>query len=85
MTTIFNLIRSLGFYRGPERLIGGIGGGIARKFGLSLAAVRLVMLFLFLIPGIGLGTYLATWLLTPNQTGGIPLERFIDGWQGREY
>lgn len=83
MASIFNFIRGLGFYRGPNRIIGGIGGGIARQLGVSSGVVRLIMLILFLIPGIGVGTYLVVWILTPNSTGGIPLERFLEGYQGR--
>lgn len=83
MTSFFNFIRGLGFCRGPNRIVGGIAGGISRQFGLPLAAVRIVMLVLFLVPGIGVGTYLVVWLLTPNSTGGIPLERFLDGYHGR--
>ena len=83
MKSFFNFVRGVGFYRGPNRLLGGIAGGISRQFGLPLAAVRLVMLILFLFPGIGVGTYLVAWLITPNSTGGIPLERFLDAYRGR--
>ncbi|HLS01244.1 MAG TPA: PspC domain-containing protein [Beutenbergiaceae bacterium] len=83
MRSFFNVVRAIGFYRGPNRILGGIAGGIARQFGLPLAAVRIVMLILFLFPGIGVGTYLITWLITPNSMGGIPLERFLDGYHGR--
>lgn len=81
MQKFFNVIRRLGFSRGPNRILGGIAGGISRQFGVSLAAVRVLMLILFLIPGIGAWTYFAVWLITPNSTGGIPLERFLDGYQ----
>jgi len=82
MNGIFNFIRGLGFTRGPNRIVGGVAGGIARKFGLPLYLVRLVMLVLFLLPGIGVGTYVCVWILTPNTTGGIPLERFLEGFRG---
>lgn len=83
MTSIFNFIRGLGFSRGPNRIIAGIAGGIARHLGVSTGVVRLIMLIVFLVPGLGVGTYLVVWLLTPNSMGGIPLERFLDGWHGR--
>lgn len=83
MKSFFNFVRGLGFYRGPNRILGGIAGGTARHLGVSPAVVRLIMLILFLIPGIGVGTYLVVWVLTPNSTGGIPLERFLDGYHGR--
>lgn len=83
MKSFFNFVRGLGFHRGPNRILGGIAGGISRQFGAPLAAVRIVMLVLFLFPGVGVGTYLVVWLLTPNSMGGIPLERFLDGYHGR--
>lgn len=83
MKPFFSFIRGLGFYRGPNRILGGIAGGIARHLGVSTGVVRLIMLILFLIPGIGVGTYLVVWILTPNSMGGIPLERFLDGYHGR--
>lgn len=83
MKTFFNFMRNLGFARGPGRLLGGIAGGISRQFGAPVTAVRIVMLVLFLIPGFGVGTYLILWLITPNTLGGIPLERFLDGYRGR--
>ena len=36
MNTFFDTLRNLGFQRGPKRLVGGIGGGIARKYGFSI-------------------------------------------------
>lgn len=83
MDTLFDFIRGLGFHRGPDRLVAGICGGIARQFGLSVGLTRLVCLLLFLVPGIGLGLYLFVWVVTPNPSGAIPVQRFIDGWQGR--
>lgn len=77
--SIFNSIRSAGFRRGPSRLLGGICGGIAAKVGFNVWLVRVVMLLLFALPVIGWGLYLVVWVLTPNQQGSIPLER----WLGR--
>lgn len=79
MGTFFDTIRRWGFRRGPERLVGGVCGGIARAWNLNVWAVRLLTLVGFLIPGIGLGTYLLAWLLTPWQDGSIPLESLLTG------
>lgn len=77
--SVFDSIRSAGFRRGPDRLFAGICGGIARKVGLNPWLVRVLMLLLFALPVLGWGAYIAVWILTPNQSGSIPLER----WLGR--
>lgn len=77
--SFFNSIRSAGFRRGPARLLAGICGGIAAKSGINVWIVRIVLLLLFALPGVGWGLYAVIWVLTPNQTGSIPLER----WLGR--
>ncbi|WP_306233376.1 PspC domain-containing protein [Agrococcus beijingensis] len=79
MASIFDSIRSTGFRRGPQRIFGGIGGGIAKKTGINVFIVRIAMLLLMLLPVVGWVLYLAIWVLTPNQSGSIPVER----WLGR--
>jgi phage shock protein C len=77
MRSIFNSIRSLGFRRGPSRLVGGIAGGIAAATGLNVWLVRLLVLLAFLLPVVGVGLYLVVWALTPWQDGSIPLEQVL--------
>ncbi|GAA3599597.1 PspC domain-containing protein [Agrococcus terreus] len=77
--SVFDSIRRSGFRRGPSRLLAGICGGIAAKLGVSPLVVRIVTLLLFLLPVVGWGLYLVLWVVTPNQSGSIPLER----WLGR--
>ncbi len=79
MSTFFDTIRRTGFRRGPERMVGGVCGGIARATRLNVWAVRVLTLVLFLIPGIGIGTYLVAWLLLPASDGSIPLENLLNG------
>ena len=79
MASVFDSIRSTGFRRGPERLLGGICGGIAAKLRINVWIVRLLTLLLFALPVLGWGVYLLIWVLTPNQSGSIPVER----WLGR--
>jgi phage shock protein PspC (stress-responsive transcriptional regulator) len=79
MGTFFDTIRRWGFRRGPDRLVGGVCGGIARATHVNVWAVRVLTLLLFLIPGIGIGTYLVAWLLLPAQDGSIPLETLMSG------
>lgn len=77
--SVFDSIRRSGVRRGPSRLLAGICGGIAAKLGVSPLIVRIVTLLLFLLPVVGWGLYLVLWVVTPNQSGSIPLER----WLGR--
>ncbi|MDR7234705.1 PspC domain-containing protein [Agrococcus sp. BE272] len=79
MASVFDSIRRTGFRRGPSRLFAGICGGIAAQLRVNVWIVRLVMLVLFALPVLGWGLYLVVWALTPNQSGSIPLER----WLGR--
>lgn len=78
MKSFFNAIRSLGFRRGPQRLLGGIAGGIAQGLGINVWLTRLLVLLAFLLPVVGIGLYILVWALTPWQDGSIPLERVLD-------
>ncbi|GAA3068977.1 MULTISPECIES: PspC domain-containing protein [Actinomycetes] len=77
MDRIFDTIRSLGFRRGPDRLVAGIGGAIAEKLGANVWLVRALLLASFLLPVLGVGAYGIVWLLTPRQDGRIPLEQAL--------
>lgn len=79
MASFFDGIRRLGFRRGPQRIVGGIAGGIAARLNVSVTVVRIITLIAFLLPGIGVALYLVLWLLLPWQDGSIPLERLIGG------
>ncbi|PWH05058.1 hypothetical protein DEO23_14760 [Brachybacterium endophyticum] len=79
MAQIFDNIRGIGFQRGPRRLVGGIGGGLARRFDVNVWLVRLLLLASFLLPVLGFAAYLVVWLLTPWQDGTIPVERILGG------
>lgn len=77
MDRIFDTIRSLGFRRGPDRLVAGIGGAIAEKLGANVWLVRALLLASFLLPVLGVAAYGIVWLLTPWQDGRIPLEQAL--------
>jgi len=80
--TFFDGIRRLGYRRGPDRIVGGICGGIAARTGWSVSTVRVVTAILILTPILGLGAYLVAWILTPWIDDSIPLERLF-GTSGR--
>lgn len=79
MKNFFNSIRSIGFRRGPQRLLGGIGGSLAVATGLDVWLVRLLILLSFLLPVVSWLLYVVVWILTPWQDGSIPLERALGG------
>ncbi|EXF24067.1 phage-shock protein [Nesterenkonia sp. AN1] len=78
MEKLFESIRRIGFRRGPGRVVAGIGGSLAKKFGVNVWLVRLLILLSFLLPVLGVGAYLLVWVLTPWQDGSIPLERALE-------
>lgn len=77
MDSFFNSIRRLRFRRGPQRLLGGIAGGIANATNLNVWLVRVLVLLSFLLPLIGVVLYLIVWVVTPWQDGSIPLEQSL--------
>ncbi len=75
--SLFDSIRKAGFRRGPQRILGGIAGGIAGRLGWNVWLVRLLILVSFLLPVLGWVAYVLVWALTPWQDGSIPLERSL--------
>ena len=82
MDSIFESIRGLGFRRGPQRLVAGISGSLAERYGINVWLVRLLVLLSFLLPVLGVGLYVAVWVLTPWQDGSIPLEQALGRGRG---
>lgn len=79
MNAFFDSLRHLPFRRGPQRLVAGIGGGLAVTLGLNVWLVRLLILLSFLLPVMGVGVYLLAWVLTAWQDDSIPLEKAVRG------
>lgn len=48
------------------RLIAGVCAGIARRFGLSVTAVRLLFVVSIVLPGPQFVLYIALWMLLPK-------------------
>lgn len=74
---IFDTIRRMNFRRGPQRMLGGIAGGLAESLGANVWLVRLLVLISFLLPFVGWVLYAVVWVITPWQGGSIPLERIF--------
>ncbi|RLP74758.1 PspC domain-containing protein [Mycetocola tolaasinivorans] len=76
MNGFFDWLRRSVIRRGPEGMVGGVCAGIARHFDWSPLYVRIGTLLAFLLPGIGVLTYVIVWILLPRYDGTIVLE----GW-----
>lgn len=50
-----------------DRIIAGVCAGLARRFDLSVTAVRAVFLIFLLLPGSSVLVYLLLWLIMPNE------------------
>ena len=74
----FDSLRRSSVTRSQDRVIAGVCSGIAQRFGISAAIVRVgaVVLALF---GPGVFLYLLAWLFLPRYDGQVRLERAIRG------
>jgi phage shock protein C len=54
------------------RLLGGVARGLAARFGLPVAALRLVLLFSVLLGGWGILVYAALWIAMPLEPLALP-------------
>ncbi len=50
-----------------ERMIAGVAGGLASYFQIDPLFIRLGLIVLSLINGVGVVIYLALWLIIPNE------------------
>lgn len=78
----FDQVRSLGVTRSSDRWVGGVCGGVARRFDVDPLIIRAGMIALLLL-GVGFVAYLIAWALLPDHDGSILAEKGIrdgDGW-----
>ena len=50
-----------------DRMVAGVAGGVAAYLGVDPLFVRLAIVFLSLLNGIGVLLYIAMWLLVPSE------------------
>ena len=74
----FDSLRRSSVTRSQDRVIAGVCAGIAHRFGISAAIVRVgaVVLTIF---GPGVFLYLLAWLFLPRYDGQVRLERAVRG------
>lgn len=75
MESFYRAMRSQRLRRGPQRLVGGVLGGIAAASKIDVAWVRIGFLLFCLLPGPAFVLYLAAWAVLPDQDGGIVLAK----------
>lgn len=80
-TGFFDTIRGFGVTRTQERWVGGVCGGLARRFGVDPLLIRAGLIVL-LILGIGFLAYLIAWALLPDENGSILAEKGIRDGDG---
>ena len=57
------------FYRGTDRILGGVGSGLAEGFHVEVLWVRVAFVVLTFINGVGLLLYGVLWVLMPERAG----------------
>jgi phage shock protein C len=60
------------FFRGSDRILGGVCSGLAEGFHVETLWVRLAFVVLTFLNGIGLLLYVILWVLMPERTGYRP-------------
>lgn len=66
----FDSVRRVGLARTQDRWIGGVSGGVARRFGIDPALVRGIFVVTVLLGGAGLVVYGLAWALLPEEGDG---------------
>jgi phage shock protein PspC (stress-responsive transcriptional regulator) len=61
-----------------DRVIGGVAGGIAQRFGFSSTLVRLAWVASVFFGGFGILLYLVLWIALPKSPGRIPATRIAE-------
>lgn len=74
-SSFFRWVRGLDITRAPDRWVGGVSGGVARRTGLDLALVRGLIVILAVFGGIGVLLYGLAWALLPEPDGRIHVEQ----------
>ena len=63
------------FYRGSDRIFGGVCSGLAAGFHVNVLLVRVAFVVLAFLQGVGLFIYVVLWLVMPERVEGQPAGR----------
>jgi phage shock protein C len=61
-----------------DRVLAGIAGGVAQRFGINSMLVRLAWVFSVLFGGLGILVYLILWIVLPKGPTHIPAIRIAE-------
>jgi phage shock protein C len=61
-----------------DRVLAGIAGGVAQRFGINSTLVRLAWVFSVLFGGLGILVYLILWIVLPKGPTHIPAIRIAE-------
>jgi phage shock protein C len=61
-----------------DRVLGGVAGGVAQRFGINSTLVRLAWVLSVFFGGLGILVYLILWIVLPNGATQIPAIRIAD-------
>jgi phage shock protein C len=61
-----------------DRVVAGVAGGIARRFGLNSTLVRLAWFVAVLFGGFGILAYLILWMALPKDPAHVPATRLAE-------
>jgi phage shock protein C len=61
-----------------DRVIAGVAGGVAQRFGFNSTFVRLAWLLSIFFGGFGILAYLILWIALPNGSALIPVIRIAE-------
>ena len=61
-----------------DRVIAGVAGGVAQRFGFSSTLVRLAWVASVVLGGFGVLAYLVLWIALPNGGGHVPATRIAE-------
>ena len=65
------------FFRGSDRILGGVCSGLAEGFHVEALWVRLAFVILAFLNGVGLLLYIVLWVLMPEQAGYRPAGKTV--------
>lgn len=58
-----------------HRVVGGVCGGLGKYFDLDPVLVRILTVLMFMLPGVGILTYIIAWIIIPERPyGDEPVE-----------
>lgn len=77
----FVTLRRSPVVRSPRGRIGGVCAGLAERLDLSVTVVRVAVVVLAVL-GPAVALYLVAWLLLPDGTGSVQLERAVRKGEG---